>query len=324
LTTSPPPDPDRPRVRIYQIFYDNRTRRLIDPAFVPLDNRANERPDWAEYWPIRRACASESFEDVDLLGFFSPRFREKTGLTGRQVMGHLAAGGAEVHSFSPFIEQSALYRSPFEQGDAHHPGLTAVATELLPRLGMTLDLGSLVADQTTTIFANYFVAPVWLWNAWLAAADSVFALCEAGVGPLAEALNATTRHRGPGYPMKVFVMERLITLLLESRGLAALPHVDPRSAPRSLPDTDLVIDGLLACDKLKADFRRTDDPIHLTLFLDLRRTIVATLNALAAEREIANRAAVAAAREAMARRAHRHPGSRGFGRKATAEPATKP
>ena len=42
------------RVHAFQIFYNDATRAAVDPAFQPLDNSANERPDWYEYWPIRR------------------------------------------------------------------------------------------------------------------------------------------------------------------------------------------------------------------------------------------------------------------------------
>ena len=39
---------------IYQIFYNESTQKSNDPGFLPLDNLSNERPDWSEYWPIRR------------------------------------------------------------------------------------------------------------------------------------------------------------------------------------------------------------------------------------------------------------------------------
>ena len=50
-TQSPPAVTD---ARIHQIYYSEQTRAELDPGFLPLDNSANERPDWREYWPIRR------------------------------------------------------------------------------------------------------------------------------------------------------------------------------------------------------------------------------------------------------------------------------
>jgi len=49
-----------PRTHIFQIYYSNATREALDPGFVPLDNIRNERPDWREYWPIRRHLLNNS------------------------------------------------------------------------------------------------------------------------------------------------------------------------------------------------------------------------------------------------------------------------
>lgn len=51
-------------LHIHQIFYSDDTRRTLDPGFIPLDNLANERPDWREYWPIRKFL---SFDITGLL-----------------------------------------------------------------------------------------------------------------------------------------------------------------------------------------------------------------------------------------------------------------
>ena len=34
-------------------FFDEATRALLDPGFLPLDNTANRRPEWYELWVIR-------------------------------------------------------------------------------------------------------------------------------------------------------------------------------------------------------------------------------------------------------------------------------
>ena len=40
-------------LEIYQIYYSEKTREILDPSFIPLDNTQNNRADWWEYWPIR-------------------------------------------------------------------------------------------------------------------------------------------------------------------------------------------------------------------------------------------------------------------------------
>jgi hypothetical protein len=247
------------RVRIFQIFYSPDTERQLDPAFTPLDNTANERPDWAELWPIHQALDRGGLGDDELLGFFSPRFRSKTGLSGQEVLASIEATEADVYSFSPYFEQGVLYANPFLQGEAHHPGLATAAQQLLPRLGMQGDVRSLVCDQSTTVFGNYFVAPGSLWAAWHALAMEVFDICERGRLPVARRLTAPTAHREGAYQMKVFVVERLITLLLEHAGRSAAWLVDPRRAPRSIEGVDLVLDALVVLESLKREYRRLGD-----------------------------------------------------------------
>ena len=65
-------------MHIYQIRYDSRLE--LDPGFEVLDNSANERPDWFEYWPIRRFLLNEALDENAFYGFLSPKFKLKTGL----------------------------------------------------------------------------------------------------------------------------------------------------------------------------------------------------------------------------------------------------
>jgi hypothetical protein len=271
-----------PPARIFQIFYDEASRAALDPAFVPLDNSSNERPDWAEYWPIRRFLLAGDFADDELLGFVSPRFRRKTGLTGEEALAAIADRDAEVYSFSPHLDLMAPARNPFTQGDAMHPGLLRATTGLLPRLGIRLDLGGLVCDLTTMVYANYWVARGRLWRDWLALAEIVFAAAEARSDEVGRALAGGTRHRrSDGHGLKVFVLERLITLLLESRGIAATWCLDPRRAPLAVPIGAPLVDTLLTADGLKAAYRRSPDPALLDAFDQLRGAIITALRELA-------------------------------------------
>ena len=46
-------------VHIHQILTPFISRQELDPGFEVLDNLANERPDWYEYWPMRRFLLNE-------------------------------------------------------------------------------------------------------------------------------------------------------------------------------------------------------------------------------------------------------------------------
>ena len=117
-------------VRAFQIFYNDKTRALLDPDFEPLDNSKNERPDWYEYWPIRTFLSENRLSDSTYYGFLSPLFFQKTGLSGRKVMDFLRqAGDADIVTFPPFPCHAAVFVNVFEQGEFFHQGLYDVARQ---------------------------------------------------------------------------------------------------------------------------------------------------------------------------------------------------
>jgi len=217
---------------IYQIFYDEKTRATLDPGFIPLDNAANERPDWREYWAIREFLLGETLKEDGYYGFFSPKFRQKTSLESSQVKEFIETGArnADVVIFSPFFDISGLFLNVFRQGEHFHPGLLQTAQDFVDRLGLTVSLECMVNDSRNTIFCNYFVARAAFWKKWLEVGEALFECAESAApgDGLAARLNAVARVRdGVAVQMKVFVMERIATLLLALDGTFAPTAYSP-------------------------------------------------------------------------------------------------
>jgi hypothetical protein len=266
-------------LKLFQIFYNALTRQQLDAGFSPLDNSVGARPDWCEYWAIRQILLQPHFADHDYLGFFSPRFNEKTNCRAQQVIAHVGAGDAEVFSFSPFFDHSALHINPFEQGERFHRGLTDCMEQVLAYLGISFDVRDFVSDHTTTIFSNYFVARYDVWMIWFELAEKIFELCEQNASPLAQRLNAHTYHRGMvTTPMKVFVIERLITLVLETHHIAAKLCLNPLQTPLLFTGSERIVGGLAPCDALKGQFRRTGNMMFLESYLNLRAQLLAQIS----------------------------------------------
>src|SRR6266567_2286503 len=118
------------QAHIFQIFYSEDTRKMLDPGYIPLDNLSNERPDWREYWPIRRFLKNTELHENEYYGFLSPRFKEKTGLSSQQVKEFIEAD-YDVISFSPFFDQGSFFLNLFEQGDVAHRGLGSLTQQFL-------------------------------------------------------------------------------------------------------------------------------------------------------------------------------------------------
>jgi hypothetical protein len=243
-------------IHAYQNFHDETSRRALDPGFLPLDNTAQERPDWWEYWPIRKFLLGQGLEEDAFYGFFSAKLKSKVNLTAEQVHEFIRACPADtdVVLFSPHVHLSAHFWNVFLGGDAHHPGLLDVSRRFLASIGYDADLNAIVSDSTNTIFSNYFAAKPRFWRAWLAINEAMFKICETPDHPLSAALNAKTLYRGqPSVQMKIFVMERIATLILctdpSFKACAHNPFLTRKRAYK-LPFAIL-------CDALKIGYRTT-------------------------------------------------------------------
>jgi hypothetical protein len=256
-------------MHIYQILNHYTSRQELDPGFEVLDNSANERPDWFEYWPIRRFLLNEVLDEDAFYGFLSPKFEFKTGLNSDVVRKFILAAGAatEVILLSPSIHNSAYYLNVFEHGDAEHPGLKNVAKQLLERLDLPNDLDSLVSDSRNTVHSNYFIAKPRFWRAWLAINERMFAIAETPSDALGEALRTPTTYRGgANVQMKIFVMERMATWLLSSDQRFAARVRDPFVARSRLYKLPVAI----VCDALKIAYSTQGRAQYKDVFMLVR------------------------------------------------------
>src|SRR5882757_1569084 len=208
-------------VRAFQIFYNDRTRALLDPDFEALDNSKNERPDWYEYWPIRTFLSENRLNDSTYYGFLSPLFFQKTGLTGKKVMDFLRqAGDADIVTFSPFPCHAAVFVNVFEQGEFFHQGLYDVARRFFGEFDRGMDFDALVTHSRNTVFSNFFFAKSKFWNSWKRVLNRQLEYSkEDGSVTLAQ--------------MKVFVMERAVSFMLAADGAFTAKNFPPFEMPLS-------------------------------------------------------------------------------------------
>jgi len=72
-------------IHIYQIYYDQATYQALDPGFIPLDNSKTERPDWFEFWPIRKFLKENPLQADSWYGFLLPKFAGKNGFHSKPL-----------------------------------------------------------------------------------------------------------------------------------------------------------------------------------------------------------------------------------------------
>jgi hypothetical protein len=254
-------------VHIYQILYESRQE--LDPGFDVLDNSANERPDWFEYWPIRRYLLGERLDEDAYYGFLSPRFHQKTNLTPAIVRDFIerTATATDAFLFSPSIHNSAYFLNVFEHGDAEHPGLSRVAARFFERIDPSVKLDQLVSDSRNTVHSNYFVANPRFWRAWLAINERLFEIAEMPEDPLGQEMRAPTSYRGRNdVQMKIFIMERVATWILTCDRSFVARARDPFAARARIYKLPVAI----ICDALKIAYSTQGRRQYKDVFLLVR------------------------------------------------------
>lgn len=207
------------RLHIHQIHYDGASRAMLDPGFIPLDNSTDTRPDWYEFWVIRRYLLGHELKDDHWYGFLSPKFTGKTSLTSTQVfnfLSHIDSQGADVGLALCHFNEIALYWNCFEQGERIHPGLTEITEQWLRESGFHANIRQIVNHTNNFTYCNYVLAKKNYWIEWLKLADSLLAVSEGKSCALKDRINSQTNHAGKkkAIPMKVFMQERFPALLL--------------------------------------------------------------------------------------------------------------
>jgi hypothetical protein len=267
-------------IRAFQIFYDAQTRSMLDPEFEPLDNSGNERPDWFEYWPIRKYLQAHPLREGSLYGFLSPNFRAKTLLSGAQVRDFVAkAGEADVVTFSPIPCHAACFLNVFEQAEFTQPGFMQVTSAYLRRIGSGVSPETMVNHSGDTVFSNFFLAAPRFWRRWAEAADRLFRMAEDSASGVYEPLNRETPYmRDDGLAkraqMKVFLMERLVTLLLATSRDFRIVNYPPFELPLSPYFAGLRAE-VVRLDALKIALAQTGDPALLREYRALQAKALA-------------------------------------------------
>ncbi|MBL8346517.1 MAG: hypothetical protein JNN03_13825 [Rubrivivax sp.] len=278
-----------PPVHLHLIAYSEATLATITqagPGWLVLDNLANPRPDWYEYWPIRehllRAEREGALDEAAFYGFFSPKFTAKTGLdhaaVSRFVTTH--AEHADALLFSPQPDMGAFFLNVFEQGETFDAGLIEAYGRFLEHLGRPVPLRQLVMDARQVVFSNYFVARPAFWREWLKLNEAMFEICEGehdnpALQSLKQVLTVPTNYGG-GAQRKVFLMERAASLLLATQPQwTSVPH-DPFGFGWSTARFRAFPQEAFISDALKRAWRDTRWPEYMQAFVGVRERFMAT------------------------------------------------
>jgi len=214
--------------KIFQIYFKPELEKYLDPAFTPLSNVENPRPDLREWDVWNREHDNILAQGLDYWGFVSWKFKEKTGLHGHQVLKFMSDNpGCDVYLFNPCILNEAVFANSWEQGDLHHPNISDIGNSFLQKIGYdNVDVKTMLLDRNNTVFANYVVGSRKFWIEFMEFTRKLFVEADKDIEfkhqVFGEGLSNYAHDKS--LPNFTFLIERLIPTYLELEHLDSLAY----------------------------------------------------------------------------------------------------
>jgi hypothetical protein len=213
------------KLKIYQPFFNEDQRSLVDPDFEAIDLR-NQSPEEAllREHTIHLKCYEMALaENIDVWGMFSWKWRQKleaysgrSPITGKEICEQIESNpGYDVYFFNAYSQGLNYAYNVWEQGQWNHKHIIEICEELFPLLGIDYQYLYMPMGLEVTCYANYYLGNRLFWDDWL---DLIRKYREAipKLSPRIQAL-----HNGPAdyeafpdlwyFP---FIHERLFSTLL--------------------------------------------------------------------------------------------------------------
>ena len=260
---------------IHQIFYNEESRAKLDPAFVPLDNSANLRPDWYEFWVILNYLRTHELRDDCYYGFLSPNFCFKFSRGGESIVQFARQHRArsEVLLFSPGWDQTCYFVNQFEQSEYWHPGTMQASRAFFDTVDVNIE--EIVSHTVNSTYSNYIVAKPRYWHAWRKTAEQFWEYCEFRKEKPGDAIVPYGRNGERAY-LKAFIQERIASVILYKNKFATSTMEHGRGNyidDNVFPARPGLKRNFEAMDLLKQYYVATRDPEFMSVFLKMRQRI---------------------------------------------------
>lgn len=268
------------KTKIYQIFYNEETKKACDDGFLPLDNTENLRPDWREYWPIRNYLLNELLDEDTFYGFLSPKFNTKTGLSSDKCFDFIKTQPQEIDivSFSPFYDLGAFFQNSFFQSFSQHPNSRFAIEGAIKMLTPLLSVDEIVMHSGNNIFCNFFVAKPKFWRIWLQKCELVWQESEINISPIAKEWNKFAYGHDSPAAIKTFVIERVASLILSTNHSWRINAYNPFELPFSNAEISKERSALIQMDALKIAYSEQKRVEYLKLFKNIAELVLRKIN----------------------------------------------
>lgn len=252
--------------KIFSIYYDEKTLENIPDGFTGLCNKHGPEHLY-EVFPIRKYLQENELDKNQYTGFFSPKFFQKTKITGEDIRNTLNQASSEttVCLFSSAVDEASLFPNVWIQGDGFHPGLLNISQRLAWNAGYTIDLKSSITPLQTAVFSHYFVAKTEFWDEWLRITDIYFDMLEIDK----DLKNFKTLHRRMETLIHAFIIERIPTMIITCKKFHTFFDINLYMRQEKFQPDQAA--KLLRLDKCKRMFTETKNHAWLENYVTIAR-----------------------------------------------------
>ena len=195
-------------IKIYQDYYMEEQKTLLDPAFIYYNNMENLTPQLREY-PIIKDLFQRHRGSNDLWGAVSSRWYEKTRIVGHEFKQWIVDNpGYDCYHIDPYPE-NLMHQNPWVQGEQWHEGMVDFANKLFPMIGLYTRCESLVLKADDFATTGYYVGNTKFWTEWMLFLDSTLVLCSQHSDLYSYLYLKGGIYNGTGIINFPFVVERL-------------------------------------------------------------------------------------------------------------------
>ena len=197
-------------MKIYQIYYDKRSKSYIKDCFTPYNNTHGNSEEY-EYGVMRKLYRTHDWDKDSHLGVLSWKFESKIkhyhgGPTKFVSSDFVSVCNKNKDSYDVFhMNPSAVDGiNPWVRGEMFHPGMVATMLDILPKIGISPYLIHLHHNYHTLCYCNYWVANKKFWDDYMSVTERVYAY-----------LKENPCYDSTGVNMFAYIMERLFSSVLK-------------------------------------------------------------------------------------------------------------
>ncbi|NCQ52070.1 hypothetical protein GW796_09285 [archaeon] len=202
-------------MKIYQIYYDEKSKSKISRLLMPYNNSNPDKPFEFEYGVMRKLYKNFDFEKEKYLGVLSWKFKEKSRIDPSKLVLWLDKNKKkDVYTINPFYMLNKRYKSLWEQGEYFNPGIKNITKELLERANINLDLERSHSAKVAC-YCNYWVANKKFWDLYMSYTEKLYEEMYNSDEEMYKKLFIEKADKEINSGMFSFIMKRMFSSVLE-------------------------------------------------------------------------------------------------------------